>query len=411
MKKYGRIVLILNLIYLNFLIAAGPGSTTAGFLKIIPDARFSALGNAGTICVNDINGTYWNPAGLSLLKGFSASFSHTLWFQDITFEYFSIGFPLKRAGTIALSLGYLGVPDIMTYTEAGIETGKKSVNNYDVIFSYGLKFGERFSAGLNLKYIYQSYIDVNGTGIGFDFGIIIFLPHNFKLGGAVQNLGPGIKFRSDSEAEKLPQIYKAGISYTIESIKPILFFTKINLLGEVNFPSDYDTTYHIGIEGVMGKLGRFFEAVIRAGYKYPEDINGANFTAGFGLKWRKLGFDFSYNSAGDIDKILRFTVQILPERAGAKHKEFQTSGISGPEKKTSETEKLKLLQQKLKKLKEKTKETDEGKISAPSQSESFPQTEISPEESSTTSNTNKMDYRLKLLKEKLKRLKSSTTNN
>ena len=77
--------------------------------------------------------------------------------------------------------------------------------------------------------------------------------------------------------------------------------------------------------------------------RWFQDITFEYLFAGLNLKYihqsyinvnsAAIGFDFSYNSAGDIDKILRFTVQILPERAGAKHKEFQTSGISGPEKK------------------------------------------------------------------------------
>ena len=65
---YGMVVFLSCLPVLwqtGSLYASGPGTTGAEFLKIRIGARASALAGAFTAISDDVNGLFWNPAGLS----------------------------------------------------------------------------------------------------------------------------------------------------------------------------------------------------------------------------------------------------------------------------------------------------------------------------------------------------------
>ena len=86
----GGIVIFLHA---TTLFAGSPGSTTANFLKIGIGARGSAMGEAQSAIANDVNASYWNPAGLSTLR-----------FQEISLMHYSLieGVRYQVSGAVAL---------------------------------------------------------------------------------------------------------------------------------------------------------------------------------------------------------------------------------------------------------------------------------------------------------------------
>ena len=68
------------------------GSTSAAFLKIGVGARAIGMAGAFTAVADDPYAIYWNPAGLSLLSGSQASFTHNDYFQDLKQDFMTYSF-------------------------------------------------------------------------------------------------------------------------------------------------------------------------------------------------------------------------------------------------------------------------------------------------------------------------------
>ena len=72
MKKF---ITLLIIITLQAVSIAGDfskvGTTSAQFLKIGVGARAMGLGGSFTALANDVSTLYWNPAGITNLRGFS----------------------------------------------------------------------------------------------------------------------------------------------------------------------------------------------------------------------------------------------------------------------------------------------------------------------------------------------------
>ncbi len=92
--------------------ADGEGTTAAPFLKIGTSARAEAMGGAFTAVVNDVDSTYWNPAGLAQLKRSTLGFSHLEWFEGIRYEYLSYADKFDYLGAVGVNVGYFYLGDI-----------------------------------------------------------------------------------------------------------------------------------------------------------------------------------------------------------------------------------------------------------------------------------------------------------
>lgn len=172
----------------------------------------------GTAVVNDASATYYNPAGLTLLKtsqfialgsisdlhthftgqfiqsgtGFTQSGS-----SDASTHYylpsFYLGMPTKGKITLGLAVvsnffdRNVGENSILRYTQSS-----NNVQNFDLVPAMGIKINECLSVGMGINFSYahfllqpisgfpslnipdsQSRNECNGTGLGGDIGIIL----------------------------------------------------------------------------------------------------------------------------------------------------------------------------------------------------------------------------------------------
>ena len=63
------------------------GTTAAKFLTIGIGSRPAGFGNAFVAIADDPTAMYWNPAGISRLKGHEVIVNHNNWFADINIDY------------------------------------------------------------------------------------------------------------------------------------------------------------------------------------------------------------------------------------------------------------------------------------------------------------------------------------
>lgn len=300
-------VLSAQLLICDYCHAAGPGTTSADFLRIPVGARETALGGTFSAICDNSNAVYYNPAGLGLIKRPGVSFTYNKYLEGVTQQWLSFVYPSKIGG-LGLGVNYLSVSPFDSYDNNDNRTGSVSASDLAVFLSYGgtitldYKLIKSLSGGISAKYISQRLDDKNGYGNAFDLGFLAVSGiEDLKLSFGIDNFSSkGIKF-IDKKAE-LPIIYKAGISY---SLMPPDAPIGILISAQDNFPKDGNDYFSVGMENIL--YGIF---ALRVGYNSFGNIsNPVSF--GFGLDLagytdRNIRLDYSYGVSdyfGNIQKI------------------------------------------------------------------------------------------------------------
>lgn len=295
-----------HLLLVAGLFAKGPGTTTASFLKIAIGARNIAMGETGAVS-NDVNALYWNPAGLSLIKSKHFSFMHAFWLEDISYEFFGIGYP-TGIGVFGLGLYYLHMTPIQKYDRHDRplnETYRPSDLAVTICYARKLLIAHRIlNIGLNLKYISSRLDDETPPASAFavDLGSIYqFTTIPLSVGLTLQNMGTEMKFIRESDP--LPMNIKLGCSYLLLTYP----FSHLLVSLDINKPIDNDIHINIGTE-YSHKFGRDILLALRVGYKTNTRGHGVIYglTAGVGFSFKGYSLDYAfvpYSELGNTHRI------------------------------------------------------------------------------------------------------------
>jgi hypothetical protein len=211
------------------------------------------------------------------------------WLLDMSYQYLAGTFP-SHFGSFGAAIAYSSSGDIPKYVDFKKE-GEYSAYDMAVSVAYAKNIGEVLFGGMSLKVIQQKIEEEKATGFAVDMGLLYktdFI-QGMKFGFAVQNLGTKIKFIE--KEEPLPLNVKGGIAYNTGSL---------TLAGDLNKPRDNDLRVNIGAECVIREI-----LALRAGY------NSANsYSAGLGLTWRKLSFDYAFVPYKDTDNSHRISISL-----------------------------------------------------------------------------------------------------
>ncbi len=152
------------------------------FLAIGVGARGLGLSGAMSALVNDATAGYWNPAGLTKVKGnLQIALMHSEYFAGIAkYDYGSFAAPIDATRTIGLSIIRFAVDDIIDSTDLIDKDGNidydrlKSFSSadYAFLFSYAQKTKiEGLSLGGNAKIVHRKVGDfAKAWGFGLDAG-------------------------------------------------------------------------------------------------------------------------------------------------------------------------------------------------------------------------------------------------
>ena len=111
------LVLLLFLTHLSGL-SQSSSKYSNEFLNIGVDARSIGMANAVVSSTNDVNSTYWNPAGLLNIERDEISLMHSNYFANIAnYNYISYAKKVDDQSAIGFSLIRFGVDDIMDTTQ------------------------------------------------------------------------------------------------------------------------------------------------------------------------------------------------------------------------------------------------------------------------------------------------------
>ncbi|MFC2061776.1 PorV/PorQ family protein [Elusimicrobiota bacterium] len=285
-------------------LAAGAGRTGAEFLLINPGARAAAMGNAFVAVADNIEAVFWNPAGLASMKMKEVSATHAKWLDDIAYESLGYGHHIPGYGTLGVSALYLHMGEMEGRSRTGQETGDFNAYDMSVSLSFGRAVLGNLSVGTNVKYIRQNIEDESASGIAVDLGGLYEVKGTrLMLGGALQNIGPKMKFVK--EKYSLPLTLNFGVGYRF-GLAVLALDIKRQLIEEhtsVSIGTEYCPVEFFALRGgyLVNLLG---EGI---GNTKTKGSGISDLGAGLGLKLSGLQFDYAFVPFADLGNTHRIS--------------------------------------------------------------------------------------------------------
>jgi hypothetical protein len=313
-------------------------STSFPFLRSIPDARSTSMGEAGVARAPDVNALIINPSAIVLLPhqaGFGVS--HNPWLKsimkDMSLSYFS-AYLNSGKHAIGLSLRYFSVGETTFRNEEAVMLGIVHPMEYALDFTYAKRLGPDFALGGTIRYV-QSRLAMNeqatamrsaASALAADVSAYLRKPGRLfgyeavlAAGINISNIGPASSDPA-GEANYLPTNLRMGTSATLEvdgfshltiaaDLNKLLVPTSQNLAGSGNEHTGFPTSmWQSFSDGPLGEelseislsLGLEYtfkqQFSIRGGYLYahPEKGNYSYPTLGAGVQHRSMRLDVAY---------------------------------------------------------------------------------------------------------------------
>ena len=344
-----------------------PLITAVPFLRIIPDARSGALGDAGIGLSADPNAMHVNASKLAFAENkFAVAASYSPWLRslgltDVYLAYLSGYVKLDKVQAIGASLRYFSLGSITFTDESGTPIRPGRPNEYEICVAYARALSPNLSAGITGKFIYSNLaagLVVESTDIfaGTSFAADLSMTYKTKfkmgetnseltLGAAMTNIGAKISYTKSLFKDYLPSNLGIGGNwqFNLDDYNTLSFLLDVNKLlvptpNNVDANNDGRADYRdlSPISGIFKSFGdapggfkeemrelAFSAGVeywydkqfaLRAGYYYEDATKGNRkfLTAGLGVKYNVFTLNFSYlvptsNQRNPLDNTLRFT--------------------------------------------------------------------------------------------------------
>jgi hypothetical protein len=326
------VTLLLAVICVGQLHAQKVGTSSLQFLKVMPTARATAMGDAYVSLAGGADATFWNPAGLTSLRNHEVTSTLTMWLFDTKQVALAYGLPMGDWGTIGFQFQYVDFGSIeetradavdlvvpangAPFFNAGLTGRSFTPYSYLVGLSYARAFTDKFSAAVSVKYAmeslwsdqaitivnsvtgdvttYKTYADV----VLYDFGMLYKTGfRSVQIGVSAQNFGPQVKFADASHPA--PLAFRLGVSANLLGQEALLFQDDMNRLTvayDLFQPNDYRQQMHVGAEYSFSET-----VILRAGYKYDYDSEGLTFGGGLHTDFAgwPLYLDYSYGKMSE----------------------------------------------------------------------------------------------------------------
>ena len=319
-------------------ILAGPaqaqkvGTTSFQFLKVMPTARATAMGDAYATLAEGAEALFWNPAGVAASGAHEISVTHIPYLVDTRVSSLGYAFRAGAYGHVGVQIQSVDYGDIAeTRTEnlgfngdgtynPGLTGNTFGPSAFAVGVTYARDLTDRFSTGLTAKYVRESlysgtYQDASGAEYGtaagaalFDFGIRYKTGYrSLDVAMSVLNFGPEVAFVDEGFAA--PLTFRIGASSDLVGPAGIVGQSdqnRLTLAYDLVQPNDYDQQMQFGLEYTFADV-----VSLRTGYKLNYDVEA--FTFGAGIKTSvartQLGVDYSYGGMGeDLSGVHRITL-------------------------------------------------------------------------------------------------------
>ncbi|MEM6326643.1 MAG: PorV/PorQ family protein [Bacteroidota bacterium] len=307
------------------------GTTSFQFLKVMPTARATAMGDAYAGLAEGAEALFWNPAGVAHTRGHAVTATHIPYLVDTRISSAGYAVSLGTTGQIGIQVqsvdygeiaetrtGELGFNADGTYNP-GLTGNTFTPSAVAVGVTYARSLTDRFATGATAKYVHESlyggdFVGADGgvsTGAGavlFDFGIQYETGfRSLDLAMAVQNFGPEVAFVEERFAA--PLTFRLGVTGDLLGPNGMVRQDSQNRLTvayDLHQPNDYDQQMQFGVEYSFAEV-----VSVRSGYKMNYDTEGLTFGAGLNadVTGARLGVDYSYGGMGEfLGSVHRLTI-------------------------------------------------------------------------------------------------------
>lgn len=339
-----------------------------GFTQLLVNgwAQSSGMGNANSAGVSGVESFFWNIAGLGKVNGTELAFSRSAWLVGTGININSFGFAQALNGGngvvgMSVSSFSLGQIPITTYDQpdGGIGTYKPSISNINLGYAYN--FGDKISAGLNVKLASESTPDIHVGAFALDAGLqyadlmtkktVKYMnpeanpaagrASDIRFGVSIKNLGTDARYTGDGLAAKsnidgkaytqttsqradktpLPSLINIGVAYDIRlDAQKDKYWHRLTTAMSFTNNSAAPNQTAFGLEYSYREM-----LMLRGGFNYEKGImkyetrnnayTGLNLGATVQLsvgkdKTNKIGVDYSYRHTNPFNGTHTFGLRI-----------------------------------------------------------------------------------------------------
>lgn len=326
-------------------------SNAVPFLRITPDARRAALGDAGIALSPDASSVFSNLSQVSFAEAERAvSVGFTPWLRSMASDVYLADIAayrkLDEQQAIGLSFRYFSMGNIQLTDFQGNDQGTVRPGEFSLDAGYTRKLSDHWALGVAFRYIHSKLASgpkAGGSGAykaGNAFAGDVSASYvteteydggqkgTWRFGAVMSNIGTKISYATDSQDKYfLPANLGIGGGYTYQlddknALTLTLDINKLMVPTPDSTDEDKDGTPDFRQKGILsGAFGSFGDApgglkeelhelmystgleytygdllALRAGY-YNEHRTKGNrkyLGVGFGLKYKIAGVDFSY---------------------------------------------------------------------------------------------------------------------
>ncbi|MGH2665391.1 type IX secretion system protein PorQ [Flavobacterium sp.] len=321
MQKRPFILLVLLLTYSTY--SQVGGQSVYQFLNLISSPRQAALGGKTITTYDyDVNQPLFNPASINEEMNGRLSLNYGNYFGDVTYGTAAFAYTHDRhVQTFHGGVTYVNYGNFDGRDESGQATGE--FTGSEIALSLGYAYNvpwTKLYIGANAKFISSTLESYNSFGVAADLGAIYVDDKNdINYGLVVRNIGTQVTTYA-GQNEKLPIEVIAGISQELENVPIRWHLTLENLqkwkVGFANPARGEQTIDGEVIEEKVGFLGNAFRHVIFGAEVFPkkafslrvsynfrraaelkivEQRTFSGISAGFGIRFAKFRFDYSYS--------------------------------------------------------------------------------------------------------------------
>jgi hypothetical protein len=200
-------------------------TTSVPFLRIIPDARHGALGDAGLAIGTDASSLHFNNSSLAFLDDkLAIAVTYTPWLRsigvsDVYLAYLSGAYKIDKTQSVALGIRYFSLGQINLTDESGQARGSSNPIEFEINAAYSRQLSKNLSVGLGLKYIFSRLLTSDGSGTAYQPGTAVAADLSMtyrkplKIAGnkalltaatSITNLGTKISYTQNGEKNFIP---------------------------------------------------------------------------------------------------------------------------------------------------------------------------------------------------------------
>ncbi len=299
------------------------GKYTYQFLNLVTSPRQAALGGKTiTIYDDDVNQAHYNPATINEEMDNHLALNYGSYFGEVTYGTASYAYTYDRhLQTFQAGINYVNYGSFEGYDENGQATS--SFTGSEVALSFGYAYNvpnSNLFLGANGKLISSTLESYNSFGGAVDLAAIyIDDPNDVNWALVIRNIGTQFTTYNGIN-EKLPLEIMAGVSQELENV-PIRWHLTLDNLQQWNISFSNPNQEQTSLDGSTTEsktsfLGNALRHTIfgvelfpkksfnlRLGYNFrrAEELqildqrNFSGISVGFGLKFNRIKFNYSYS--------------------------------------------------------------------------------------------------------------------